>query len=88
MRLAREFGLEVGKVRAVIAGPGRIAALRHEARDHAVENDAVVKAAVGKLGDARDVARREVGAKLDDDVAAGGKVKVQAVGVGHEVNSM
>ena len=88
VRLARELGLEVRQVGAVVAGPGRVAALRHEAGDHAVEDDAVVKAAVGELGDARDVARREVGAELDDDVAAGGKGKVQAVGVGHGSNSM
>ena len=50
----------------------------------AVKLHAVVEAAVGKLGDALDVAGREVRAKLDDDVAAGRKVEGQAVGVGHE----
>ena len=79
----REFGLEVGQVGAAGAGAGRVAALGHEAGDHAVEHDAVVEAAVGELGDALDVAGREVGAKLDDDVAAGRKGKGQAVGVGH-----
>ena len=83
MRLVGEFGLEVGQVGAADAGAGRIAALRHEAGDHAVEDDAVVEAAVGELGDALDVAGREVGPQLDDDVAAGRKGKGQAVGVGH-----
>ena len=49
-----------------------------------MELHAVVEAAVGKLGDALDVAGRKVRAKLDDDVAAGRKVEGQAVGVGHE----
>ena len=48
VRLAREFGLEVGQVGAARAGPGRVAALGHEAGDHAVEGDAVVKAALGQ----------------------------------------
>jgi len=68
----------------VVAGAGGIAALRHEARDHAVEHDAVVETAVGELGDALDMAGCEVRPKLDDDVAAGRKGKRQAVGVGHD----
>ena len=69
------------------AGAGRVAALRHETRDHPVEHHAVVEAAVGELGDALHVARRQVGPELDDDIAAGGEGKGQAVGVGHGVNS-
>ena len=70
MRLGVEFGLEVGLVAAAHAGAGRIAALRHEAGDHAVEHHAVVKAFVRQFGDPLDMARRKVGAQLDDDVAA------------------
>jgi len=68
----------------VIAGAGRVAALRHEARDHPVEHHAVVKTAVGEVGDARNVARREIRPELDDDVAAGGEGEGQAVAVGHK----
>ena len=88
MRLAREFGLEVGQLGSAGAGAGRVAALSHEAGDHAVEHDTVVKAAVGELGDALDVAGRKVRAKLDDDVAAAREGKGQAVGVGHGMNSV
>ena len=75
--------LRSGRSDPPVAGAGRVAALGHEAGDHAVEDHAVVKAAVGELGDALDVAGREVGPQLDDDVAAGRKGKGQAVGVGH-----
>src|SRR5438067_1320062 len=50
-----EFRLEVGQVGTVIAGAGRVAALRHEARDDAMEYDIVVEAAVREVGDALDV---------------------------------
>ena len=55
----------------------------HEAGDHAVEGNAVVKAALGQRRDALDMARREVWTQLDDDVAAAGKGESQAFGVGH-----
>ena len=85
VRLAAELGLEVGLVGAAHAGAGRVAALGHEAGDDAVEDDAVVKAVVGQLGDPLDMAGREVGPQLDDDVAAGRKGEGQAVGVGHGI---
>ena len=66
----------------MIAGAGRIAPLGHEARDHAMKDHSIVKAAVGEVGDPLDVARRKVRAKLDDDVAAGRKSKGKTV-VGH-----
>src|SRR5690348_4408172 len=83
VRLSREFRLQVGEIGTVVAGPSRIAALRHEARDHTMERHIIVKAAVGELGDALDVTWCEVGAELDDDIAAGGKSEGEAVGVGH-----
>ena len=82
MRLPAELGLEVRQVGSARTGPARIAALRHEAWNHAVEHDAIVKAAVGEFGDALNVTRGKVRAKLDDDVATTRKAKGQAV-VGH-----
>ena len=49
VRLAAELGRQIGLVGAAHAGAGRVAALRHEAVDHAVEDDAVVKAFLGQL---------------------------------------
>src|SRR3546814_5951392 len=66
MRLTAEFGGKIGLVRAAGAGAGRIAALRHEAGDDAVEDDAVVKAFVGELADPRDVLRGEIGARSEE----------------------
>ena len=83
VRLVAEFGLEVGQLGPARAGARRVAALGHEAGNYAVECDAVVKAAVGQLGDPRDVTGREVWAKLDDDVAASRKGEGESVGVGH-----
>ena len=54
----------------MVTGPGRVTALRHEAGDYAVEDDIVVKAAVGEVGDALDMTGREVRPKLDHDVAS------------------
>jgi hypothetical protein len=48
-----------------------------------MKHDSIVKAAVGEVGDALDMAGSEVWAKLDDDIAAGGKAKGEAVGIGH-----
>jgi len=68
VRFAVEFGLEVGLVAAAHAGAGRIAALRHEAGDHAVEDHPVVEAFARERGDAFDMAGREIGTQLDDHV--------------------
>ena len=70
MRLAAELGLEVRKVGAAGAAAGRIAALRHEARNDTVKENAVVETAFGQRLDALDMAGREIGAELDHDVAA------------------
>ena len=42
-----------GSLGAAHAGAGRIARLGHEAVDHAVEDDAVIEAGLGQLGDLR-----------------------------------
>src|SRR3546814_8686179 len=59
MRPVVEFGLEVGKLRPALTGRGRVARLRHEAVDHAVELDPVVKAGARELLDALDRVRRD-----------------------------
>ena len=68
MRLG-EFGGNVRQIGLAHASPGRIAGLRHEAVDHAVEDDAVVELALHKRLDLLDVLGREIGAQLDDDLA-------------------
>jgi LysR family glycine cleavage system transcriptional activator len=64
---AFRFGLALG---AAHAGAGRIAALRHEAGDDAVEDDAVIEAFAGEALDLIDMVGCEVGPQRDDDVAA------------------
>ena len=65
----REFVGNVGQVGAAGAGAGRIAGLRHEARNDAVEHDAVIELALHQLLDLRDVLGREVGAQADYGIA-------------------
>ena len=48
-----------------------VAGLRHEAVDDAVEDHAVIGALAGQLLDAGDMAGRQVGQQLDDDLALG-----------------
>jgi hypothetical protein len=84
VRLAAEFGRKVGLVGSPHAASRRIAALGHEAVDDAVEDDAVVETLLGQLLDAGDMARREIGAQPDDDVAAAVEGKDEGVlVVGH-----
>jgi len=52
--------------------PGITRWKRTPSRDHAVEENAVVKALVRERRDALDMVRRQVRAKPDDDVSAGG----------------
>ena len=56
-----EFGLEVGQVGAALAGPLGIAALGHEAGDHAVEGQPVVKALADQRLDPLDMVGRRSG---------------------------
>ncbi len=71
MRFSVELGFQVGLVAAAHAGAGRIAALRHETVDYAVEHHAVIEAFRCKFGNTLDVARCQVRAQLNDDIAAG-----------------
>ncbi len=50
-----ELVRDVRQLRAALAGPGRVAGLRHEAGDDAVEHDAVVELVSDQLLDLRDV---------------------------------
>src|SRR4030095_16660586 len=84
MRLARKLRVEIGEVASAAAGSGRVAALRHEARDDAVEQDAVIEAVLRQAGDPLDMAGRQVWTQLDDDIAAGRKGEGQGFGVGHD----
>ncbi|MCY1548454.1 hypothetical protein D9M68_845680 [compost metagenome] len=72
MRLSVEFRLQVRILRTAGATTLRAAGLGHEAFDHAVEHDAVIKAFARQLLDMGDMVRRQVGAHLDDDIALGG----------------
>src|SRR5882757_1534640 len=71
MRLLVELGLQL-LAGAAGAGTLRTTGLRHEALDHAVEDDAVVKALAHQFLDPGDVARGEIRAHLDRDRALGG----------------
>ena len=64
-----EFGWHVGQVGAAHAGAGRVAGLGHEAVDHAMEDDAVVKALFRQGLDARDMLGREIGTQADHDAS-------------------
>src|SRR5918993_2224739 len=57
VRLTRKFRLEIGQLATAGAGPGRVAALGHEAGDDAMEQDAVVKAFACQARDPLDMAR-------------------------------
>lgn len=86
MGLTAELGGQVRLVGAAGAGAGGVAALRHEAVDNAVEDDAVVEAFARQLTDARDMLGREVRAQADDHVAAAVEVEDQGVEiVGHGI---
>src|SRR3984893_10096941 len=86
MRLVVEFGLEL------FAGPAgsgavRTAGLRHEAFDHAVEHDAVVKSLAHQFLDPRDVAGREIGPHFDGDRSLRGFEDQSIFGVSHALFS-
>ena len=64
-RRVGELGFEIGKLGAARARAGRVAGLRHETVDDAVEHDAVVKALARERLQPLDMVRREIGPKLD-----------------------
>ncbi len=80
MRFCVEFCLQVRLLAAAHAGAGWIAALRHEAIDHAVEHHAIVKTFACQLGNPLDMPGRQVRAQLDNNIAG---IEGESEGVGH-----
>ena len=74
-----ELRLEVGQVGSALARALGIAALGHEAGNHAMESQPVVKAAADQGLDALDMMRREVGPQHDLDRAAVRQIEEQVV---------
>jgi len=68
-RRVAELGRQVGVLGAAGARSSRIAGLRHEARDHAVEFEAVVEPLLGEQLGPLDVLRREIGPQLNRHLA-------------------
>src|ERR1700716_19948 len=85
-RLPVEFRLQL---LAGTAGAGalRTAGLGHEALDHAMEHDAVVKALADQLLDPRDMAGCEVGPHFDGHGPLGGLQDQSIFGVSHALFS-
>ena len=79
MRDVIEFGLEVRQRRTALPGARRVARLGHEPVNHAVEDDAVVKALADQGLDPLDMARRPLRHQPDQHPAAIGKVQHQNV---------
>src|SRR3546814_5497160 len=67
VRLGGKFRLQVGLLRSAHAGARGIAALRHEAVDHPVKQNAVVKAFAGQFLDPLDMAGSKVRPQPDGD---------------------
>src|SRR2546421_244837 len=82
MRLGIELGRQIRIARPAGAGAVRAAGLRHEAVDDAVEHDSIVETFVHQRLDALDMLRRQVGPKLDHDIAPGG-FKRQLFSISH-----
>ncbi len=61
VRQPAEFGLEVGQRRAAGAVLLGIAALRHEAVDHAMESESIIEMLAGERLDPLDMAGRDIG---------------------------
>ena len=61
VRRSGEFRFQVGKIGTARTRAGRIARLRHEARNDAMEHHAVIESFARQLLDARDMVRRHVG---------------------------
>ena len=68
------------------AGAVRAAGLGHEALDHAVEGDAVIKALAGERLDALHMAGSEIGTQFDDDLALGGFEDECVFGICHGIS--
>src|SRR5690348_6174812 len=83
MRLGIEFSLEL-LARSAGAGAVRTSGLRHESVDDAMENDAVVKSALHKFFDARDMAGGKIRPHLDHYLSLGGIQRERVFGFCHD----
>src|SRR3984893_5545116 len=86
MRFLVELGLEL-LAGAAGAGALRAPGLRHEALDHAMEHDAVIKSLAHQFLDPRDVAGGKIGAHLDGDGSLGGFEDQSVFGISHALFS-
>ena len=77
-----EFRRDVGQVGFAGAGAGRIARLGHEAVDHPVKDDAVVKALLRQGLDLLHMLGREIGTQADGDAAVLGVEEDRVLRVG------
>jgi hypothetical protein len=80
-----ELRFQVRLLGAAHAGAFRAAGLRHEAVDHAVEQDAVIKPLTREFLDALDVFRREVRAQLDRHLPLRGLQQQRVFEIRHPV---
>src|SRR3546814_15391206 len=64
MGICIEFRLQIGKIRTALPRARRIAGLGHEAFDHAMEDDAIVKAAPRPSPHPLDAVGRKIGTQL------------------------
>src|SRR3546814_6307708 len=67
MGICIEFRLQIGKIRTALPRARRIAGLGHEAFDHAMEDDAIVKAAPRQSLDPLDVVGRKIGTQRSEE---------------------
>ena len=74
MRRVVKFCLKVGKLGPTLAGTLGVTRLRHEAIDHAVKDNAVIKTLPRQCLDALDMRRGDSGKHLNGYAAAGGQI--------------
>ncbi|MCY1177694.1 hypothetical protein D9M73_180110 [compost metagenome] len=79
MRQPVELGGHVGQRRSTRAVALRVAGLRHEAFDHAVEQQPIIEMLARQRLDPLDHFRRGVGTQPDDDATAGRQVEIQQI---------
>ncbi|MNE62184.1 hypothetical protein D3C80_1574520 [compost metagenome] len=75
-----ELALDVRQVATASAGALGVAGLGHEVRDHPVEFQAVIEAAIGQGADALDMGRRRARLQFDQNASLGGVDHPQVLG--------
>ena len=79
MRQFVKLGLQIGKLRPTLARARGIAGLRHEALNHAVEDNAIVKALTGQRLDPLNMGGRNGGEHLNSNAAARRQIEHQHI---------